>query len=46
MVRKRIKYSQRLVKNLSYLFANMMLSNRKYSDPTEVLKSLVDDFGN
>ena len=23
----------------------MMLSNRKYADPTEVLKSLVDDFG-
>ena len=24
----------------------MMLSNRKYSDPTAVLQSLVDDFGN
>jgi len=24
----------------------MMLANRKYADPTSVLKSLVDDFGN
>jgi hypothetical protein len=24
----------------------MMLANRKYADPTNVLKSLVDDYGN
>lgn len=24
----------------------MILSNRRYADPTDVLKSLVDDFGN
>jgi hypothetical protein len=34
------------VENLERLFASMMLINRKYADPTSVLKSLVDDLGN
>ena len=46
VARKRMTYSKRLVDNLAKLFATMVISNRKYADPTNVLKSLVDDFGN
>jgi hypothetical protein len=33
------------VENLQKLFASMIMANRKYVDPTSVLKSLTDDFG-
>ncbi|TNV86827.1 hypothetical protein FGO68_gene17503 [Halteria grandinella] len=46
MMRKRGIQSRHLVDNLGRLFASMLLANRKYVDPTSVLKSLTDDFGN
>jgi len=38
--------SREIVKNLQYMIASMLLSNLKYQDPTRVLESVVDDFGN
>ena len=35
-----------MAENLSSLFSQMILVNKKYVDPTNVLKSLTDDFGN
>jgi hypothetical protein len=35
-----------LIIELKKLFAFMTKSEKKYADPTGVLKSLVDDFGN
>lgn len=46
MIRKRQAQSRALVDNLARLFAQMIMANRKYVDPTTVLKSLTDDFGN
>ena len=46
MIQKRSLNSQNLTQNLAKLFAQMVLANRKYVDPTPVLKSLTDDFGN
>ena len=46
MIRKRQAQSKALVDNLARLFAQMIMANRKYVDPTTVLKSLTDDFGN
>ena len=46
MVKKRSQQSKMLVENMAKLFASMILANRKYVDPTSVLKSLTDDFGN
>jgi ubiquitin carboxyl-terminal hydrolase 25 len=43
---KRYRQSTFLVENLSKLFAQMIMANRKYVDPTQVLRSLTDDFGN
>jgi ubiquitin carboxyl-terminal hydrolase 25/28 len=40
------KASISLVEALKSLFGHMILSNRKYIDPSKVLSSLVDDFGN
>lgn len=31
---------------MKILFANMIASDRKYVDPTEVITSVVDDYGN
>ena len=33
------------MENLGRLFASMLMANRKYVDPTSVLRSLTDDFG-
>lgn len=38
--------SCKLVDNLKFLFAQMIGSDRKYIDPTAVLTSIVDDYGN
>eukprot|EP00347_Sterkiella_histriomuscorum_P010153 403377401 len=46
IARKRLRYSKQLVLYLSKLLGQMILSNKKYLDPTFVLKSLTDDFGN
>jgi len=43
---KRIKASKLLIIEMKKLFAFMARSDKKYADPTGVLKSLVDDFGN
>jgi ubiquitin carboxyl-terminal hydrolase 25/28 len=45
MIKKRHKMAKQLVDNLAKLFAQMFWANRKYVDPTQVLKSLVDDMG-
>ncbi len=37
--------SMRLVQQLQVLFSQMILTNKKYADPTPVLKSLVDEMG-
>lgn len=42
----RAQASMTLVKNVAELFQTMVLTNRKYVEPSKVLKSLVDDFGN
>ena len=42
----RRKASVELVINLQKLFAYLICSNRKYVEPTAVLKALVDDYGN
>ena len=34
-----------LVNNLSGLFSKFVLLNQKYTEPSQVLKALVDDFG-
>lgn len=46
VARKRTRNSYILVNNMAKLYSQMLLANRKYVDPTQVLKSLVDDFGN
>lgn len=38
--------SRLLIKNLKILFAEMTIGNKKYADPTKVLKSITDDSGN
>ena len=40
-----MKQGKILVIELQKLFANMLLSNLRYQDPTGVLKSIVDDDG-
>lgn len=45
-LQKRIKASKNLIRELKSLFGFMAQSNKKYADPTGVLKSIVDDFGN
>jgi len=34
-----------LVANLGGLFSRMVMTNKKYTEPSDVLKVLVDDFG-
>ena len=46
MTKKREYNCKLLVNNMAKLYASLILANRKYVDPTAVLKSLVDDFGN
>lgn len=36
----------KLVKTVAELFQTMVLTNKKYIEPSKVLKALVDDFGN
>ncbi len=43
---KRIKASRTLIREMKILFAFMARSDKKYADPTGVLKAIVDDFGN
>jgi ubiquitin carboxyl-terminal hydrolase 25 len=43
---KRLKASKKLVAETKKLFATMLLSDKKYTDPSAVLHSIVDDFGN
>jgi len=44
--KNRKKASVELVLNLQKLFSYLTSSNRKYVEPTDVLKALVDDYGN
>lgn len=37
--------SQKMVINLQKLFAKLLLTNQKYVDPSQVVNSVVDDFG-
>ena len=34
------------MENLKILFGNLIASDRKYIDPTDVISSVVDDYGN
>jgi len=43
--RRRIEASIELVKCLQRLFALMIKSHKKYLDPSDVLKAVVDDAG-
>jgi ubiquitin carboxyl-terminal hydrolase 25/28 len=43
---KRKQGSCKLVENMKILFGNMIASDRKYMDPTDVVTSVVDDNGN
>ena len=43
---KRIENSYNLLKSVQNLFANLTLSSKKTLNPSEVLKNLVDSFGN
>lgn len=43
---KRKQASCRLVENLKVLFGNLIASDRKYIDPTDVISSVMDDYGN
>jgi len=38
--------SCRLVESIKNLFCSLIASDRKYIDPTNVLSSIVDDYGN
>lgn len=43
---EREKMSEALVKQLKVLFAKLVQTKKKYQDPSQVLASLVDEFGN
>jgi len=43
---KRIECSYKLIIELKRLFAFMTKSEKKYTDPTRVIRNIVDDFGN
>jgi hypothetical protein len=42
---EREKACNTLAFNLAGLFTKMIMSNRKYTEPSNVLRALVDDFG-
>lgn len=41
----RLQAAKKLIWELKTLFAFMTRSDKKYSDPTDVLKAIVDDYG-
>jgi hypothetical protein len=41
----RLKSSKKLIEELKTLFAFLTRSDKKYADPTDVLKAIVDDYG-
>jgi ubiquitin carboxyl-terminal hydrolase 25 len=43
---RRIKASKKLVIETKKLFATMLLSDKKYTDPSKVLQAIVDEYGN
>ena len=43
---KKKLFSCRLVDNLKKLFGSLICSDKKYIDPTPVISSIVDDYGN
>ena len=45
-IEKRIRASVKLIIELKKLFAFLAKSDKKYADPTGVLNSIVDDYGN
>ena len=45
-IEKRLKASKKLVFETKKLFATLALSDKKYTDPSAVLQSIVDDYGN
>lgn len=45
-VEKRIKASKKLILEMKKLFANLAKSDKKYADPSGVLRAIVDEFGN
>jgi len=45
ITKKRTEASIKQIINLRKLFAMMIRSHKKYADPTDVLQSVVDDFG-
>lgn len=44
--RAKLAASKEVVAQMKKLFAEMMLTNRRYADPTRVLEAIVDDSGN
>ena len=42
---KRLEASIKLVKEFQRLFALMTMSDQKYIDPSDVLNSIVDEYG-
>ncbi len=42
---KRIKASKKLILETKKLFATLAVTDKKYTDPSGVLHSIVDDFG-
>jgi hypothetical protein len=45
-IERRLKASKKLVLETKKLFATLSLSDKKYTDPSAVLHSIVDDYGN
>jgi hypothetical protein len=41
----RLNSARDLIRNLRVLFGNLAMSDKKYADPTAVLKSLTDSYG-
>lgn len=41
----RLAESRKLIKQLKFLFAQMTIGDKKYADPSMVLKSITDDSG-
>lgn len=44
-MKKKTEAAIKQIRNLRKLFAMMIQSHKKYADPTQVLQSVVDDFG-